>query len=160
MRPTTALIPTVLPSSTTISARVPALGDGISVSTLSVEISNSGSSRSTRSPVFFNHLVNVPSTMLSPIWGITTSVMSVLTFSGRKDRVLVQQFAIENFAEVGGEAAAHLGQRRRGAELGHGSDGLGEAAGNDVMEIAQIGGDVQRETVRSHPTADVHADGG
>src|SRR5712691_8919208 len=45
--PTTVLIPTVFPSSTMISASVPSLGDGISVSTLSVEISNSGSSRST-----------------------------------------------------------------------------------------------------------------
>src|SRR6266849_1536092 len=34
--PTTVLIPTVFPSSTTISASVPAVGDGISVSTLSV----------------------------------------------------------------------------------------------------------------------------
>jgi hypothetical protein len=52
----------------------PATGDGISASTLSVEISNSGSSFSTASPAFFNHLVMVPSKMDSPICGITTSV--------------------------------------------------------------------------------------
>ena len=75
IRPTIVLIPTVLPSSTRISVSVPADGDGISVSTLSVEISNSGSSRSTCSPAFFNHLVRVPSTMLSPIWGMTTSII-------------------------------------------------------------------------------------
>src|SRR4051812_42431601 len=39
MRATTVLIPTVLPSSTSTSDSVPAAGDGISVSTLSVEIS-------------------------------------------------------------------------------------------------------------------------
>jgi hypothetical protein len=71
-------MPTVFPSSTITSESVPAAGDGISVSTLSVEISNSGSSRSTRSPGFFNHFVKVPSTILSPIWGITTSVISKL----------------------------------------------------------------------------------
>ena len=75
---TTVLMPTVLPSSTRISESVPAAGDGISVSTLSVEISKSGSSRSTRSPAFLSHLVSVPSTMLSPIWGITTSVIKLL----------------------------------------------------------------------------------
>ena len=40
-----------------------------------VDISNSGSSRSTRSPTFFNHFVIVPSAMDSPICGITTSVL-------------------------------------------------------------------------------------
>ena len=33
-----------------------------------------GSSRSTRSPTFFIHLVMVPSAMLSPIWGMMTFV--------------------------------------------------------------------------------------
>src|SRR5580698_9462874 len=47
---TTVLICTVDPSGTLISASVPAAGDGISASTLSVEISNSGSSRCTLSP--------------------------------------------------------------------------------------------------------------
>ncbi len=71
---TTVLICTVDPSGTLISASVPAAGDGISASTLSVEISNSGSSRCTLSPGFFSHLVMVPSVMDSPIWGMTTSV--------------------------------------------------------------------------------------
>jgi hypothetical protein len=70
-----AFTPTVWPSCTITSARVPAAGEGISVSTLSVDISNSGSSRSTLSPGFFSHFVSVPSTMLSPIWGIRTSVI-------------------------------------------------------------------------------------
>ena len=73
MVPTTVWMGTVLPSPTLISFSTPAEGDGISASTLSVEISNSGSSRSTLSPGFFSHLVMVPSKMLSPIWGITMS---------------------------------------------------------------------------------------
>ena len=52
-------------------------GDGISASTLSVEISKSGSSRWTLSPTFFIHLVTVPSAMDSPIWGMITSVIGV-----------------------------------------------------------------------------------
>jgi hypothetical protein len=54
----------------------PAAGDGISASTLSVEISNSGSSRCTRSPTFFIQRVTVPSAIDSPIWGMITSVMA------------------------------------------------------------------------------------
>src|SRR5258707_9664391 len=80
--PTTVWIGTVLPSPTLISFSTPAEGEGISASTLSVEISNSGSSRSTLSPGFFSHFVIVPSKMLSPIWGITMSTaMIALLFS-------------------------------------------------------------------------------
>src|SRR5208283_1056137 len=74
MMHTTVLICTVAPSATLISCNVPAAGDGISASTLSVEISKSGSSRSTLSPTFLSHLVMVPSVIDSPICGITTSV--------------------------------------------------------------------------------------
>ena len=49
---------------------VPAAGEGISASTLSVEISTSGSSASTRSPTCFNHSRTVPSVTDSPIWGM------------------------------------------------------------------------------------------
>ena len=45
MTATTVLIVTVAPSATLISERTPATGDGISASTLSVEISKMGSSR-------------------------------------------------------------------------------------------------------------------
>src|SRR5215203_2921596 len=69
---TTLLTATVSPSFTVISASTPAAGDGISASTLSVEISNSGSSRSTASPTFFSHRTIVPSATDSPICGITT----------------------------------------------------------------------------------------
>jgi hypothetical protein len=71
---TTVLIATVCPSGTRISVRVPATGEGISASTLSVEISKIGSSRFTVSPTFFIHFVMVPSAIDSPIWGMMTSV--------------------------------------------------------------------------------------
>jgi 2-oxoglutarate dehydrogenase E2 component (dihydrolipoamide succinyltransferase) len=50
-----------------VGAGASAAGAGISASTLSVEISNKGSSRCTVSPTFFNHLTTVPSVMDSPI---------------------------------------------------------------------------------------------
>ncbi len=72
---TTALTFTTSPSKYRISERTPATGAGISASTLSVEISKSGSSFSTCSPTFFSHLVIVPSVIDSPICGINTSVL-------------------------------------------------------------------------------------
>src|SRR4029077_6882596 len=71
---TTLLTGTVSPSLTRISATTPAAGEGISASTLSVEISNSGSPRSTVSPTCLIQRTMVPSAIDSPIWGITTSV--------------------------------------------------------------------------------------
>ena len=63
---------TVESIATTIFCRTPATGDGISVSTLSVETSNSGSSTATTSPSFFSHLVTVPSVTDSPRAGMVT----------------------------------------------------------------------------------------
>src|SRR5262249_27437509 len=77
MTATTLLTGTVSPSLTRISDTTPAAGDGISASTLSVEISNSGSSRSTFSPTFLIQRTIVPSAIDSPICGITTSVAIV-----------------------------------------------------------------------------------
>ena len=57
---------TVSSSPTRISCRTPATGDGISVSTLSVETSSSGSSTSTVSPTLFSQRVTVPSVTLLP----------------------------------------------------------------------------------------------
>ncbi len=72
----TAPTSTVSSSSTLISRRVPATGDGTSVSTLSVDTSSSGSSTATSSPTDFNHRVTVPSVTLSPRAGRVTSVES------------------------------------------------------------------------------------
>jgi hypothetical protein len=72
-RATTVCTGTVWPSVTRISASTPFVGEGISASTLSVEISKIGSSRFTSSPTFFSQRESVPSAIDSPIWGITTS---------------------------------------------------------------------------------------
>jgi hypothetical protein len=76
--PTTAItVPTstVSPSWTRISVSTPDTGDGTSVSTLSVDTSNNGSSAATVSPTFLNHCVMVPSVTVSPSCGSVTSAM-------------------------------------------------------------------------------------
>jgi len=80
IRATTVCTATVCPSWTTISASTPAVGAGISASTLSVEISKMGSSRFTASPTFFIHRDKVPSAMDSPIWGMITSTRAMGVF--------------------------------------------------------------------------------
>jgi hypothetical protein len=72
---------TVSPSCARICVSVPEPGLGTSVSTLSVEISSSGSSASTCSPSAFSHFVIVPSETETPIWGITTSTAPVTAIS-------------------------------------------------------------------------------
>src|SRR5699024_4681622 len=76
MRAMTEPTSMVSSSSARISTKVPATGDGISVSTLSVETSSSGSSTSSVSPTDFSHWVMVPSVTDSPNSGISTSVAS------------------------------------------------------------------------------------
>src|SRR6267143_4880056 len=76
---------TVCPSCTLISASTPAAGAGISASTLSVEISNRGSSRLTVSPTFLSHLLKVPSAIDSPICGIKTSTRAIVAPSVRRE---------------------------------------------------------------------------
>ena len=90
MTPTRVCTATVCPSCTLISASTPATGDGISASTLSVEISNSGSSRLTSSPTFLSHLLTVPSAIDSPIWGMRTSIRAIASpkVSGAESQVL------------------------------------------------------------------------
>src|ERR1700740_3720709 len=73
---------TVFPSGILISFSTPAEGEGISASTLSVEISKRGSWRSAFSPGVFHHLVMVALKMVSPIWGMTASTaMRELSFA-------------------------------------------------------------------------------
>src|SRR3712207_6155216 len=67
---------TVSSSLTVISSSVPLTGDGISVSTLSVETSSSGSSADTSSPTALSHRVTAPSVTLSPRAGMVTGVPS------------------------------------------------------------------------------------
>src|SRR5690606_39097453 len=65
---------TVSSSSVLISSRVPATGEGISVSTLSVETSSNGSSTATSSPTCLSQRVTVPSVTDSPSAGRVTGV--------------------------------------------------------------------------------------
>src|SRR4051794_20333146 len=67
---------TVSSSLTVIESSVPLTGAGISVSTLSVETSSSGSSAVTWSPTDLSQRVTVPSVTLSPSAGIVTGVPS------------------------------------------------------------------------------------
>ena len=67
---------TVSSSATLISSSVPATGEGISVSTLSVETSSSGSSTATASPTDLSQRVTVPSVTDSPSAGRVTGVPS------------------------------------------------------------------------------------
>ena len=65
---------TVVSTGTSILNTVPETGDGISVSTLSVETSRSASSAATASPTFLSQRVTVPSVTDSPNAGIETIV--------------------------------------------------------------------------------------
>src|SRR5882672_6263962 len=95
--PTTLLTGTVSPSFTLMSVRTPAAGEGISASTLSVEISKSGSSRSTGSPTFLIHRTIVPSAIDSPIWGITTGV-AIRNLSTQSSGLKAQGLGLRVFA--------------------------------------------------------------
>src|SRR5215467_9618784 len=73
MRASSVPTSTVTPGSTRISATRPDAGDGISVSTLSVEISTIGSSASIQSPTRLCQATIVPSATDTPICGMVTS---------------------------------------------------------------------------------------
>src|ERR1700722_2464796 len=97
----------VWPSLATICVITPDPGEGISVSTLSVEISHSGWSSLTRSPSLTSHLVTVPSTTLSPIWGIVTS-----------SAILIRRQATDRFHDLVGIGQDCLFERRAERRMG------------------------------------------
>src|SRR5580698_3211911 len=111
MAATTVLIWTVVPAWTLISERTPAAGEGISASTLSVEISKRGSSCCTASPGFFNHLVMVPSKIDSPIWGMITSVREAGTAAASAT-------GAGELVALGGSTFAGAGAAGAGAAVG------------------------------------------
>src|SRR4051794_37636747 len=82
MTASTAPTSTVSSSLALISRRVPATGEGISVSTLSVDTSSSASSTATWSPTCLSQRVTVPSVTDSPSAGRLTSVAMELLRSG------------------------------------------------------------------------------
>ena len=73
---------TVVSTGTSMLTRVPATGEGISVSTLSVETSSNASSTATLSPTFFSQRVTVPSLTLSPSAGIVIIVPALPDAAG------------------------------------------------------------------------------
>ena len=75
--PNNAPTSTTDPSFEFISLNTPVIGEGTSRFTLSVSSSTIGSSASTESPVFFNHLATVASVILSPSAG--TTIFSLIT---------------------------------------------------------------------------------
>ena len=74
MRPSSEPTGTVESSAALMATSTPLAGAGISVSTLSVETSSSGSSACTASPTAFSQRVMVPSVTLSPSAGSTMAV--------------------------------------------------------------------------------------
>src|SRR5271156_6712721 len=180
MTPTTVLIWTVLPSAILTSVRIPAAGEGISASTLSVEISNRGSSRCTVSPCFFSHLVMVPSKIDSPIWGMITSVgmdslslreLPILEQSSGHRRAGRQQIlepfephhlAAEDPAKMPDHGVGHLLQRRRSFRLRfHAGDApIVDATGHNQPEVVEVSGYIEGKAVSGNPARHMHAQGG
>src|SRR5205823_11934829 len=117
MTPSFVPTSTVSPSETMICWRTPEPGLGTSVSTLSVEISSSGSSASTVSPSCLSHFVIVPSETETPICGITTSTAWVV--ATRPPLLVLGQF-LEACRHVGDLRDERLLERRR---EGHGCVG-------------------------------------
>src|SRR5690554_6659187 len=104
----TSAVPTstVSSSCTRISSITPAMGDGIPVSTLSVDTSTSGSSTSTWSPTFFSQRVTVPSVTLSPSAGrLTDWLISVAPYTSVVEFSLVLD-AVQRLACEGEECLA------------------------------------------------------
>ena len=81
---------TTSPSLYNCFTNIPAVVEGTSESTLSVAISRIGSSCSTLSPSFFNHLVIVASATLSPILGIFNSTCDIVFY--------VQNFIAQSYS--------------------------------------------------------------
>ncbi len=100
---------TVSPSLARISRTIPDAGDGISVSTLSVEISTIVSSASMWSPTCFIQRVIVPSDTLTPICGITTS--TTVPVAMRRLLVLIGGEAFDAGQHVSGLGQVRLLER-------------------------------------------------
>ena len=114
---------TVVSTATSIARRVPATGEGISVSTLSVETSSSASSTATESPTFFSQRVTVPSETLSPSAGIVMTVPAP-----------VGAGAAGAGGGVTGAAATGAGVSTTGADTGAAGAGAGaDAAAPSAM---------------------------
>jgi hypothetical protein len=131
IKPNLAPTGTVVSTATSIANNVPATGEGISVSTLSVETSSNASSAATVSPMFFNHRVTVPSLTLSPKAGMVITVPAEL----------------EAGAGATGAGATGAGATGAGAR---GAAATGAATGDDALAAA-----ASEITASSAPTGTV-----
>src|SRR6185369_10224962 len=137
----TAPTSAVSSSCTLISRTVPATGDGISVSTLSVETSSSGSSASTVSPTCLSQRVMVPSVTLSPSAGILTSVPSppvdgAAAVGCGAGASASTGFSVEGVVGAGGSGAASACGAAAGAASACGAAaGAGAAASSPSPEM-------------------------
>ena len=103
---------TVASIATSIAKIVPVAGDGISVSTLSVETSSSGSSTVIESPTFLSQRVTVPSVTDSPSAGMVTTTPAETAAGG-----------------VAAGAASTTGEGVAGTSIGAGAAPTGATAG-------------------------------
>ena len=131
---------TVSPSSTRLSVRIPSAGDGTSVSTLSVPISRSVSSTITRSPRSLYQAITVPSVMLSPILGITTSTSSPpVSGSGAADSFgSAVPVSASSASEADGSGEASAVASVSASAAGGSSDVVAPAASGSVSTRAMM----------------------
>jgi len=127
---------TVESTGTSIARTVPETGEGISVSTLSVETSKSASSTFTVSPTFLSQRVTVPSVTLSPSAGMVTMVPL-------EDATTAAADGAETGASTTGAGVAATG-------AGASTTGAGAAAG-----AGDAGAAPSAITANSAPTATV-----
>src|SRR5829696_8868441 len=186
--PSCSMMASSAPTSTVSSAwtlmvfRTPATGDGTSVSTLSVDTSNRGSSASTRSPSCLIHRVIVPSVIDSPSSGILTGVAIdhrlpgllagselVEAASGERHVGLADGFGqgrvgVDELGDVDRQGLPVVDQHRLGDQVGDpGPDQVDPEhravlGGNDLDHAPQavdqaLGGGVERELVDDHLVA-------
>src|SRR5215216_4585575 len=186
--PSCSMMASSAPTSTVSSAwtlmvfRTPATGDGTSVSTLSVDTSNRGSSASTRSPSCLIHRVIVPSVIDSPSSGILTGVAIdhrlpgllagselVEAASGERHVGLADGFGqgrvgVDELGDVDRQSLPVVDQHRLGDQVGDpGPDQVDPEhravlGGNDLDHAPQavdqaLGGGVERELVDDHLVA-------
>ena len=148
MRQSTEPTATVWSASASTSAIVPATGEGTSASTLSVEISTSGSSTATVSPGFTRHSRIVPSATESPISGkVTSTARSPGGLAGRGAVALGLRLGGRGVAALAlldlGQHAAHL------HGLVHLHEDLGERArgGGGDLGVHLVGGHLDQRLV-------------
>src|SRR5262245_8238345 len=140
------------PSTTRISASVPAAIDGTSIDTLSVSISNRLSPGFTAVPGPTNHFVILPSATVSPSCGIRTSIDSLNPFPGdflfRVRRPQDQPVADELVGADEIALVARLQARR--AVMRHRAGLLVDGVGAEVGDVV---GDRDLRLVRRHHRA-------